>query len=57
MRTVLQPCTCHHAYQDATYGRGLRVHNLLSRGGKDATAKARCTVCSNVRVVRGEGEP
>ena len=32
-------CTCSHAFQDRTYGRGQRVHNATAKGW-------RCTVCT-----------
>lgn len=34
------PCTCSHEFQDATYGKGMRLHNVNKDG------KAFCTVCS-----------
>jgi len=49
--TVKIPCTCESAYQDAKYGKGIRVHNSTMREGtlkKELAAKitsARCTVC------------
>ena len=38
--TVIKKCenNCKHEFQDKTYGKGIRVHNI----GKD---KAVCTVC------------
>lgn len=38
--TVIKPHNCMSAFQDATYGKGMRVHNV----GKDDTAT--CTVCT-----------
>ena len=40
--TVIQKCKhlCIHAYQDNTYGQGMRVHNLAKKGDTQ-----RCTVC------------
>lgn len=32
-------CSCTSEFQDRTYGRGMRVHNLAVKG-------YRCTVCS-----------
>lgn len=39
-RTELLKCTCQHEFQDATYGNGVRVHNVNAKG------EAFCTVCS-----------
>lgn len=36
-------CSCSHAFQDARYGVGLRVHNYMT-GGQGGW---RCTVCQN----------
>lgn len=37
-------CSCSHAFQDAKYGSGMRVHNSSLKG------KAwRCTVCGTER--------
>ena len=33
-------CTCKHAFQDAQYGQGVRLHNIGKMG-----KEARCTVC------------
>lgn len=38
--TVVIPCTCKHEFQDATYGLGMRVHNVNDKG------QAYCTVCA-----------
>lgn len=35
-------------YQDARYGKGNRVHNLLRRKPNEAL-RGRCTICSTVR--------
>lgn len=37
---VIKPCNCNHAYQDKTYGRGVRVMNY----GMDKKSWT-CTVC------------
>ena len=37
--TVVQSCTCVHEFQDARYGRGMRVKNEMKGG------KVRCTIC------------
>jgi len=50
--TVVLPCTCTHAEQDAVHGRARRVHNRLGKGrgeGKDLVDQYRCTVCGTTR--------
>lgn len=42
--TKIKPCTCHHEWQDKTYGRGNRVHNR-ARGLFSGKGGWRCTVC------------
>jgi hypothetical protein len=42
--TKILPCNCQHKFQDETYGKGMRLHNL----GEDKK-KAKCTVCGTVR--------
>jgi hypothetical protein len=45
-KVIVKPCSCKSEYQDATYGKGLRVHNVKG----DSTNKdngATCTVCAN----------
>ncbi len=37
-------CTCAHGYQDAVYGKGMRIHNVC-KGEK--TSGSRCTVCGH----------
>lgn len=44
---MILPCTCKHPFQDQTYGKGQRVHNMMQKDGK-LSAKARCTVCKTV---------
>ena len=41
--TITLPCTCKHDFQDKTYGRQMRLHNIS--GNKDKP-EAFCTVCS-----------
>lgn len=43
---ILQ-CTCVHAYQDATYGRGLRVYNPRYEANSAKLKGYRCSVCSH----------
>jgi hypothetical protein len=41
-KTEIRHCTCEHTYQDTTYGKGNRVHNVTTHG---IVTKAVCTVC------------
>ncbi len=42
--TKILPCTCAHAFQDATYSPHNRVHNGCA--GKSPNSETyRCTVC------------
>jgi hypothetical protein len=43
MSTVVKPCTCKDEFQDTTYGKGLRLHNV---GSKTKDKVAYCTCCS-----------
>jgi hypothetical protein len=36
------------AFQDATYGKGMRVHNPLKRKPKEGQ-RGRCSVCGTIR--------
>jgi hypothetical protein len=45
--TKIMKCTCKHEFQDKTYGRGNRVHNI----GRGTSPKAVCTVCSSAKGV------
>lgn len=48
----LAKCDCKHPYQDARYGPGVRVHNLMNNAKADSTAKqGRCTVCGKERMI------
>jgi hypothetical protein len=42
--TAVGPCTCRNDYQDATYGRGRRVHNWAPK--KQTNGRFVCTVCT-----------
>lgn len=42
-KSIVRFCTCVHAFQDATYGRSMRVHNV-------GTTKASCTVCGTEKL-------
>jgi len=52
-------CKCKHEYQDANYGKGMRVHNRTANTtskSKDAGANwvYRCTVCNATNTASGE---
>ena len=49
--TIVLPCHCRHQFQDAEYGRGLRLHNVMAKKASGQQT-ARCTVCGSVRPVR-----
>jgi len=40
--TKVMQCSCQSEFQDATYGKGMRVFNET---GKDGKGGYRCTVC------------
>ena len=40
--TKIMQCSCQSEFQDATYGKGMRVFNEI---GKDGKGGYRCTVC------------
>jgi hypothetical protein len=42
--TEIKQCTCTHKFQDETYGKGMRVHNIAGDG-----KSSKCTVCNNKR--------
>jgi hypothetical protein len=49
---MLAKCDCKNAYQDANYGKGVRVHNLMKAAKADSTAKqGRCVVCGKERMI------
>ncbi len=41
MGTILLKCNCESRFQDETYGKGIRVHNVSHKAHV-----AYCTVCS-----------
>lgn len=41
-KSTIQKCKCEHKFQDETYGKYMRVHNINENG--DA---AKCTVCGD----------
>ena len=50
---MILACVCKHAYQDAQYGKGQRVHNPCKYGTSGiAGSGARCTVCGDVKAVQ-----
>ena len=47
-------CECKNEYQDATYGPGQRVFNVMNNGkpvGTNTEPSARCTVCQKERLI------
>lgn len=38
-------CSCKHDFQDATYGKNMRVFNVCGKGSQKTGY--RCTVCGN----------
>jgi hypothetical protein len=51
--TKIMICSCSHEFQDSVYGKGMRVHNVNTKG------QAFCTVCSPSyrREKQGKNEP
>lgn len=45
--TKILKCFCEHPYQDAKYGKGMRVHN--KKGKTVGADKYVCTVCEFTR--------
>ena len=45
--TAIGPCTCASTFQDATYGRGMRVHNRAPK--KNTSGGYVCTVCKRIK--------
>ena len=39
--TIILKCKCESQFQDETYGKGMRLHNIHQKESK----KASCTVC------------
>ena len=48
---MILKCNCFHKFQNKTYGKGNRVHNLCKKSMPAGILKARCTVCGNVREI------
>jgi hypothetical protein len=47
---MLAKCDCKNEFQDAQYGKGTRVHNLMAKS-KETSKMGRCTVCSKERAI------
>lgn len=45
-KVVIKSCDCQHEFQDKTYGKGQRVHNVSGTG---SGGKTKCTVCGKVK--------
>lgn len=41
-------CNCKHEFQDETYGKGMRLHNVSQKKG-DKTLRKKCTVCGSIK--------
>ena len=51
---VILKCDCKNKYQDAVYGEGNRVFNVMNNGkpvGTNTGPSARCTVCQKERLI------
>ena len=44
-KTQIVKCTCQHEFQDATYGKGMRVTTPVNNEQKQKNFVVRCTVC------------
>lgn len=61
----IRACACAHAFQDARYGPGRRLHNFARNGGRSAVKGPgwKCTVCGKVseatakKIEKPKGEP
>lgn len=49
--STVRTCSCKHEYQDATYGKGMRVSNIMKNGDM------RCTVCGSIAKGNGSSSP
>ncbi|MFA5379637.1 MAG: hypothetical protein WC455_28020 [Dehalococcoidia bacterium] len=47
---MLAKCDCKNEFQDARYGKGIRVHNSMAES-KETSKMGRCTVCSRERAI------
>lgn len=41
---MIKQCTCKHEFQDKRFGKNMRVHNGMGKGGT-GTEGWKCTVC------------
>lgn len=48
--TTVLKCNCPNEFQDITYGKGMRLHNLGVTKGKP-NKKCYCTVCKATKTV------
>lgn len=44
-KRAILPCTCKHDFQDEQYGKGMRLHRVVTRAGAFGRTEERCTVC------------
>jgi hypothetical protein len=52
MKTYKVLCKCQHNFQDAAYGKGVRIANPTSKIHLDGTLDVRCTVCNTIHKVK-----
>lgn len=48
----IQPCECHHSYQDDRYGLGMRIMNMQGKDLSKST-EVKCTVCGKKHHLKG----
>lgn len=44
-KTKVVKCTCEHKFQDAEYGKGMRMTTPGNKAQQEGTFIVRCTVC------------
>jgi hypothetical protein len=50
MNTIILPCSCKSEFQDETYGKGRRLHNVSQKKGvRPSDQKKKCTICNNIK--------
>lgn len=56
MAVKILACTCKHEFQDAKYGKGMRVHNSAKKLSTNATKTNgfRCSVCAGAKTTGGD---
>lgn len=47
---MIYPCTCSNEWQDKTYGKKNRVHNICV-SSNPGQQKIRCTVCKGEKLI------